>query len=79
MRHNGENDDREKGNSIRIKRAQSIAEVLEEVEVLVDAHFFNELSKTKSSLFLKRVENQKNIDIPSSRKRGEHSTALPRR
>ena len=36
-------------------KMKSIAEVLEEVEVLVDTHFFNEFSETKSSLFLKKV------------------------
>ena len=42
---------------------KSIAEVLEEVEVLIDTHFFNQFSETKSSLFLKRVlANQSAIE-----------------
>ena len=45
-------------------RRKSIADVLEEVEVLVDTHFFNEFSETKSSLFLKRViASQGSIDM----------------
>ena len=42
---------------------KSIAEVLEEVEVLIDTHF-NAFSETKSSLFLKKViANQNAIDL----------------
>ena len=37
------------------KRAESIGDVLEEVEVLIDTHFFNEFAETRSSLFLKKV------------------------
>ena len=49
---------------IRAKRAKSIDEVLEEVEVLIDTHFFNEFSETKSSMFLKNViANQNVIDV----------------
>ena len=36
------------------RRTKSIDEVLEEVEVLIDTHFFNEFSESKSSLFLKK-------------------------
>ena len=39
-------------NAIKMK---NIAEVLEEVEVLIDTHFFNDFSETKSSQFLKKV------------------------
>ena len=43
---------------------KSIADVLEEVEVLIDTHFFNEFYGTKSSIFLKRVlENQGSIEM----------------
>ena len=42
---------RQKPNALRMK---SIEEVREEVEVVVDLHFFNEFSKTKSSSFLKK-------------------------
>ena len=44
-----------KEETVRAIKTRSIADVLEEVEVLVDTHFFNEFSETKSSLFLKRV------------------------
>ena len=36
-------------------KKKRITEVLEEVEVLVEKHFFNEFFETKSSLFLKKV------------------------
>ena len=53
-----------KDQMIRAKRNKSIAEVLEEVEVLIDTHFFNEFSKTKSSTCLKRViANQSMIEM----------------
>ena len=49
---------------LQAMRAKSIAEVLEEVEVLIDTHFFDEFSETKSSLFLKKViANQGSIDV----------------
>ena len=37
------------------KSAESIAEVIEEVEVLINTHLLNLFSETKSSTFLKRV------------------------
>ena len=36
------------------KGVKTIEEVLEEVEVLIDTHFFNEFSETKTSVFLKK-------------------------
>ena len=55
---------REKSEKLKAVRMKSIAEVLEEVEVLVDTHFFNEFSETKSSLFLKKViSNQGTTDM----------------
>ena len=64
FRQNGQTDERDEDNSIRIKRAKSIADVLEEVEVLIEAHFFNEFSETKSSSFLKKViSNQGSIEM----------------
>ena len=49
---------------MKVKRFQSIEEVLEEVEVLIDTHFFNEFYESKSSLFLKRaLENQGSIEM----------------
>ena len=44
---------------LRAKRLKSISDVLEEVELLIDTHFFNEFYDMKSSFFLKRIiENQ---------------------
>ena len=40
---------------LRAKRIKSIEDVLEEEVVLIDTHFFNEFSETKSSQFLKKV------------------------
>ena len=66
---NGEIEEREKRQLICAKRAMCIDEVLGEVEVLIDTHFFNEFSETKSSWFLKRVfENQRFIDMRLFRK-----------
>ena len=43
---------------------KSINEVLEEVGELIDTHFFNEFTETRSSTFLKRVlENQRCLDL----------------
>ena len=52
--------EREKGVVLRAKRVKSIADVLEEVAVVVDAHFFNAFSETKSSQFLKKVITNQN-------------------
>ena len=46
IRVNGEMSDREKNLIIRAKRMKSIDEVLEEVEVLIDTHFFMEFTGT---------------------------------
>ena len=49
---------------MKAARYKSIADVLQEVKVLIDTHFYDEFYKTKSSLFLKRmVENQNLIEI----------------
>ena len=64
IKENDEMGEREKDNSIRIKSVKSIADVLEEVEVLIDGHFFNEFSETKSSMFLTNVlSHQSAIDM----------------
>ena len=47
--------ERGKNESLRAWRTKSIGDVLEEVEVLFDIHFFNELTYAKSSPFLKYV------------------------
>ena len=54
MRKNGDMSELEKNHVLQAKRMKSIEDVLEEVEVLIDTHFFNKFSETKSSLFLKR-------------------------
>ena len=49
---------------LKVVRMKSIPEVLEEVEVLVYTHFFNELTRTKSSTFLNKVvENENLIEV----------------
>ena len=48
-------EEREKSKTLKAWRTKSIADVLEEVEVLIGTHFFNEFSETKSSQFLKKV------------------------
>ena len=64
IRGNGEMEESEKTQVIRAKRRKSIDDVLEEVEVLIDTHFFDEFSGTKSSAFLKKaIENQSSIDV----------------
>ena len=55
IRQNGEMGKLETIISLRTNKARSIEEVLEEAEVLIDAHLFNEFSGTKSSQFLKRI------------------------
>ena len=54
INHNDQLGNCEKEQMIRARRMRSIEEVLEEAEVLIDAHFFNEFSETKSSVFLKK-------------------------
>ena len=61
---NGEIDERGKDQILRGKRMKSIADILEEVEVLIDTHFFNDFFQTKSSTFLKGViANQSAIEM----------------
>ena len=62
-------EEREKSLTLKAWRTKSIAEVLEEVEVLIDTHFFNEFSETKSWGFLKKViAHQSAIDLRLFRK-----------
>ena len=64
IRQREEMDETEKNQMLRAQRMKSIADVLEDVEALINTHFFDEFSKTKSSTFLKRItENQKMIDL----------------
>ena len=54
---------------IRAKKSKSIHDVLEEVELLIDAHFFDEFSGTKSASFLnKLIDKQGPVDIRLLRK-----------
>ena len=47
-----------------VAKMKSIEDVLEEVKVLIDTHFFDQFSKTKSSLFPKKViRNHNAIDM----------------
>ena len=55
IRQNGEMDEQEKGLVSRALKAKSVADVVEEVEVLIDMHHFNTFLETKGSLFLKRI------------------------
>ena len=50
LRRNDQMDEGEKDLLLRAKRTKSIADVLEEVEVLIDTHF-NEFYETKSRRF----------------------------
>ena len=61
IEHDEEIEASEKTVSIKAKRMKSIADVLEEVEVLIDTHFFNEFSETKSSMFLKKIIANQNV------------------
>ena len=64
IRQNVEIEVGEKNERLRMMRLKIIDEVLEEVSVLIDTHFFNEFDVTKSSQFLKKVvSNQSWIDM----------------
>ena len=54
-------EENEKKQALGAKRTSSIEEVLEEVEVLIDMHFFNEFTATKSSIFLKQGLGNQNV------------------
>ena len=63
IRADTKKEEHEKSETLKVWRTKSIADVLEEVKVLVDTHFFNDFSLTKSSTFLKKViSNQSVID-----------------
>ena len=46
IRRNEEMEERDKNQMLRAKKMKSIAEVLEDVEVVIDMHFFVEFSQT---------------------------------
>ena len=79
IRRNGEIEERDKRQIIRAERAKSIDEVLGEVEVLIDTHFFNEFSETKSSMFLKKVlANQNSIEMRLFKKTSRTLNCTPK-
>ena len=79
IRQNGEMEEREKNILLRANKARSIEEVLEEVDVLIDVHFFNEFSGTKSSAFLKRITTNKNtFEMNLLKKTWRSSNCFPR-
>ena len=54
---------------MRAKRANGIADVIEEVDVLIDTHLFDDFTATKSSQFLEKVlANQSVIEVRVFRK-----------
>ena len=62
-----------------VKRFLSIKGVLEEVEVLIDTHFFNEITETKSSQFQKKVlANQGVIEVRVFRKTSRSLNCSPK-
>ena len=64
---------------IGAKRLKSIADVLEEVDVLNDTHFFDQFYEKKSKKFLKNVvENQNTIDISLLRKSRRSLNCTPK-
>ena len=68
-RNDSQIDEIEKMLKLNDMRTKGIAEVLEEVHVLVDLHFYNEFSGTKSSMNLKRsTQNRVRLRRDSSRR-----------
>ena len=59
LRWDGQVEEQKKRALIRAMKMKSVVDVLEEVEVHFDTHFFNKFSQTKSSLFLKKVISNK--------------------
>ena len=58
---------------------KSIAEVLEEVDVLIDTHFFDEFRGTKSSTFLKKIiDNRGSIDMSLLKKSWRSLNCTPK-
>ena len=55
---NGEMEEGEKTKILQAKRTKRIDGVMEEVQVLVDTHHFNEFSETKSSFFSQKNHRQ---------------------
>ena len=52
-----------KSKKLKGMKNKSVDEGMEEVEILIDTHFFNELEETQSPTFLKTViENQNAIE-----------------
>ena len=51
IRLEGQMDESVMRETLKALRMKSIADALEEVEVLINTHFFNEFAETKSSMF----------------------------
>ena len=62
IRPNHQKGELEKTDVPRGKRTRSIEDVLVDVEILIDTHFFNEFYETKSSLFLKKSDQEPEFD-----------------
>ena len=54
IRHDDEIEEREKNQKLKAMKMRSINELIEDVRVLIDIHYFDEFSRTKSSIFLKK-------------------------
>ena len=54
-------EERDKSQKLRAMKMKSINEVIEDVRVLIDIHYFEEFSKTKSSACLKNVIDNQNV------------------
>ena len=61
VRWNEEMDERDKNQMLRAKKMKSIADVLEDVEVVIDMHFFVEFSQTVIDLS-EKSHGQSEID-----------------
>ena len=55
IKQNVDMDEMDKTQKLKAMKMKSIVDVMEEVEVLIDTHFFNEFFDIKSSLFLKKI------------------------
>ena len=78
-RHDDEIDESEKNQKLKAMKMRSIDDVLEEVDVLIDTHFFGEFCRTKSSSFLNRViQNQGSIEIKLFRRTWKSLNCTPK-
>ena len=78
IKRNDEMAENEKCQLLRAKSAKSISDVLEEVGVLIDTHFFNEFSETKSSQFLKIIAQRGSIETSILKKTWRKLNCTPK-